>query len=310
MRVLMTGATGFVGSCLARRLVETGYDVHIFSRTGSDRWRIADLAGRLTEHLVDLRDAGQVLVTVDKIQPAAICHLATHGGFAFQQETSAILESNFLGTTNLLRACEQVGFSSFINTGSSSEYGTKDTPMREEDLLEPVGDYGVSKAAATLFCRSEALKKGLPVVTLRLFSPYGPWDDPKRFVPYAIKSLLRGETPRFSSPASVRDYVFIDDVLDLYLGLIKEPHCGGEMFNVASGSQSSIGELFSLLAQIINPGITPAWGALGSQRPEPRTWVADIGKAERELGWKPVVTLQAGLTKTCGWLREHLEYYP
>ncbi|HEY6871439.1 MAG TPA: NAD(P)-dependent oxidoreductase [Geobacteraceae bacterium] len=310
MKVLVTGATGFVGSCLARRLVETGHEVHVFSRQGSDRWRLAGLEGRLADHRVDLRDGAAVMAAVAMIRPAAICHLATHGGFAFQQETSVILESNFLGTVNLLRACEKVGFDSFINTGSSSEYGVKGAPMREGDLLEPVGDYGVSKAAATLFCRSEALQKGLPVVTLRLFSPYGPWDDPKRFIPYAIKSLLRGEPPQLSNPASVRDYVYIDDVLDLYLKLIGEPRCGGEVFNAASGRQSSIGEVFSLLAEIIDPGVTPVWGAVGSRRPEPPSWVADIGRAERELGWKPAVSLRDGLAKTSGWMREHLAYYP
>lgn len=310
MRVLVTGATGFVGSCLTRRLVETGAEVHIFSREGSDRWRLTGLSGNLTEHRVDLRDREAVMTAVAKVRPAAVCHLATHGGFASQRERSVILESNFLGTANLLHACERVGVNSFINTGSSSEYGTKRSPMREEDLLEPVGDYGVSKAAATLLCRSEGVQKGLPVVTLRLFSPYGQWDDPKRFIPYAIKSLLKRETPHFATPHSVRDFVHIDDVIDLYLRLIRKPCPGGEIFNVASGRQASIGEVFSLLAELIDPGAQPVWGAVAIKRPEPEIWVADIGKAERELGWKPLISLREGLVRTSDWLREHLEYYP
>jgi nucleoside-diphosphate-sugar epimerase len=310
MRILVTGATGFVGSCLTRRLVETGDEVHVFCREGSDRWRLAGLAGCLTEHLVDLRDDAAVTAAVAKVRPSAVCHLATHGGFAFQRETSVILGSNLLGTVNLLRACEKVGFDSFINTGSSSEYGLKETPMGEGDLLEPVGDYGVSKAAATLFCRSEAVQKGLPVVTLRLFSPYGPWDDPNRFIPYAIKSLFRGQSPQLSNPAAVRDYVYIDDVLELYLTLIRSPRCGGDIFNAASGRQTAIGEVFSLLAERIDPGVAPEWGSVGKQRPEPEMWVADIGKAERVLGWKPQVPLKDGLAKTSEWLKEHLALYP
>jgi nucleoside-diphosphate-sugar epimerase len=123
MRVLVTGATGFVGSCLTRRLVDLNYDVHIFTRSNSNKWRVEDLLGRVAEHEVDLRDAGNVATLVAKIAPAIVCHLATHGGFAFQKNPTVIMESNLIGTINLLRACEKTGFDCFINTGSSSEYG-------------------------------------------------------------------------------------------------------------------------------------------------------------------------------------------
>ena len=310
MKVLVTGATGFVGSCLTRRLVEMQCDVHIFTRNMSNKWRIADLSGRVTGHEVDLRDADMVEKAVAQIGPTIIYHLATCGGFAYQKDTSVIIESNLMGTVNLLRACEKIGFDCFINTGSSSEYGMKSEPMSEGDILEPVGDYGVSKAATTLFCRSRALEKALPIITLRLFSPYGPRDDPQRLIPYVIKSLLRGESPKLSAPKSVRDFIYIDDVLEVFLKVIKAPSSEGKIFNVGTGVQISIGEVVSMITAIIGNGIEPRWGKVNSQRPEPGSWVADIRKAKTELGWFPSTSLWAGLNKTVEWFRENLELYP
>jgi len=309
MKVLVTGATGFVGACLTRRLVETGYDVHIFSRQASDKWRISDLLGQVTNHELDLRNNTAVEKAVAKISPLIVCHLAAYGGFAFQNDTPAIIGSNFIGLVNLLRACEKVGFDCFVNTGSSSEYGKKPGPIKETDILEPVGDYGVSKAAAALFCQSEAAK-GLPIITLRLFSPYGPWDDPKRLIPYVIKSLLRQKAPGLSSPKSVRDYIFIDDVLELYLKVIKKPPGPGDIFNAGSGIQHSIEEVAAVLREIIRDAPTPEWGVVEHRQPEPETWVADINKIKKNLDWEPSTSLRNGLEKTVAWFRENLDLYP
>lgn len=310
MKVLVTGATGFVGSCLTRRLVEMGYDVHIFTRSKSNKWRIADLLRKVTDHQVDLRDAGSVEKAVAQIGPTIIYHLATYGGFSSQKEPLVIIESNLMGTVNLLSACEKIGFDCFINTGSSSEYGLKSNPMSENDILEPVGDYGVSKAAATLYCRSSALEKDLPIITFRLFSPYGPWDDSKRLIPYVVKSLLRGESPKLSTPKSVRDFIYIDDVLDIFLKVINLPVSGGDIFNIGSGAQVSIGEVVSMITKIIESGVEPIWGKVNSQRPEPGSWAADIRKVKTELGWFPSKSLWTGLNKTVKWFRENLELYP
>ncbi len=308
--VLVTGATGFVGSCLVRRLVALGHDVHILRRGTSDPWRIRDLRDSLTEHQSDLRDPSSVENTVSEISPDVVCHLATYGGFSVQQDRSETLAVNFLGTVNLVRACERTETRLFINTGSSSEYGIKDGPMKETDLLEPLGEYGVAKAASTLYCRSAAQERGLPIVTLRLFSPYGPWDAPSRFVPSVITNLLRRRAPKLSMRQSVRDYVFIDDVVDCYVGLIEHPTGVGEIFNIGSGKQYTIGEVAAVLGRLIAPDIAPVWGGVDRQRPEPACWVADRTKAEKNLRWSPRVPIEKGLAKTVEWFKGHLELYP
>lgn len=308
MKILVTGATGFVGACLARRLIKLGHEVHVTVRETSNLWRIADLLSDLRTHYCDLRNQDAVIAMMLQVRPEAVCHLATYGGFSFQKESDAIFQTNFIGTLNLVRASEKIDLSCFINTGSSSEYGLKARPMAEGDLLEPIGDYGVTKAATTLFCRSEAIAKGLPLVTLRIFSPYGPWDDLKRLVPYVIGSLLAGRVPSLSSPAFVRDYIYIDDVVEAYLVTLQASVKPGGIYNVGSGVQSSLGELVSCISELL-PKPLPVWGATAPQRAEPSSWVADRARITSDLGWEPLIGLREGLAKTVIWMKENINYY-
>lgn len=301
MSILVTGASGFVGGALVRRLIGEGKEVHILLRSESSRQRLEGLDG-LRVHIADLRDADGVAALVSEIRPRIIYHCAVYGGFSSQRDTAAIFDTNLIGTIHLLQACERVGFDRFINTGSSSEYGIKNYPMRENDPGEPLGDYGIAKCAATMFCRSEAILKNLPVVTLRLFSPYGPWDDQKRFIPYLIRSLLAGEAPRLSTPRSVRDYIYIDDVLDLYQAVTDSAIIPGDVYNAGSGRQHTIGEVAEIIHRITG-GLQPVWGQEVSHRPEPETWVADISKTAAEFGWQPSRTLEEGLLRTVEWFR-------
>ncbi|MFZ3207705.1 MAG: NAD-dependent epimerase/dehydratase family protein [Geobacteraceae bacterium] len=308
MKALVTGATGFVGSCLTRRLVGEGHTVRALVRRDSNPWRIADIVRLCTMEEVDLRDAPAVEKAVARFAPEVIFHLATYGGFAVQTETAQIIAANFLGTVNLLNACARVGFGCFVNTGSSSEYGVKAGPMVEQDMLEPVGAYGVSKSAASLYCRSLAVEQNLPVTTVRLFSPFGPWDDGRRLIPYVITSLLRSSSPQLAAPNSVRDFVFIEDVIGLYLKLAAHP-LSGEIINAGSGRQHSIGEVVATIAELIGDSPAPCWETKESKRPEPEVWVADVTKAREKLEWIPETDLRDGLAKTIEWFRSHLGLY-
>ncbi len=308
MKVLVTGATGFVGACLVRRLVAQGYDVHILVRKHSNLWRLQDVMNHVHRYLVDLRDVEVLDKTVRKVKPDAVFHMATYGGFSFQTDREAIFDADFFGTVNLLQSCEKMGFDYFVNTGSSSEYGLKSMPMKENDVLCPIGDYGVAKAAATLFCQSEAIQKKLPIITARLFSPYGCWDDSKRFIPYCIKSLLRGEPVELAMPTAVRDYVFIEDVLDFYQMILEgKVHAG--IYNIGSGQQVSIGEVAECIA--VSMGFLASFATLSvtPKRTESPCWVADISLAQA-TGWNPKTSLEQGIRKTILWMQEQLHLYP
>src|SRR6267378_1766196 len=152
-RILVTGAAGFVGSVLARRLLADGQEVHALTKSPNGAWRLKEIEKDLRLHAVDLRDEATLRSAVAKIRPQAIFHLAAHGAYPFQTDPDGIIQSNILGTWNLLKASTDCDYEVFVNTGSSSEYGFKEFAMRETDLLEPNSYYSVAKSAQTLLCQ-------------------------------------------------------------------------------------------------------------------------------------------------------------
>lgn len=312
MRVLVTGATGFVGANLTHTLVNKGYEVHIFLRETSDTWRINSILSRLNKHYCDLNDRERTKKAIAEIKPQIIFHLVTYGGYHYQTDSIKITNTNFIGTVNLIDACIETSFDCFINTGSSSEYGIKDKPMIETDLLEPINDYGVTKAAATLYAQSVAKKNHLPIFTLRLFSAYGYYEESTRLIPYLIISCLQDKYVNLSKPQSVRDFIFIEDVINAYFRLVEQSKIlqHGDIFNVGSGKQHTIKEVFEIVSELTRYKKLPHWENIEKRESDiMKVWEADIIKAKEILEWSPSFTLISGLKKTIQWFENNLYLY-
>src|SRR5205814_646502 len=189
-RVLLTGGTGFVGANLARSLVAQGHDVHFLVRPGHRSWRLAGLAGGVRLHEAELADRATVAAVAREVAAEWVFHLAAHGAYSFETDVHEIVRTNVVGTVNLLEAVRAVGFESFVNAGSSSEYGFQDHSPAEDEGAEPNSDYAAAKLAATQFCRQVARRDRLHVVTLRLYSVYGPYEDRRRLLPTLIEKAL------------------------------------------------------------------------------------------------------------------------
>jgi len=312
-KVLITGATGFVGANLVRMVLKQGSEVYIITRKESDKWRIDDVLGEIAEYNtdfnIDLLDCDKLKRIIRRIRPDIIYHTATYGGRPGQKDAIKIAQTNLIGTINLIKACQKFGFDLFVNTGSSSEYGIKERAMQEGDLLEPVNDYGISKSAATQYCRAVARNKGLPIVTLRLFSPYGSYEQSTRLIPSVILSCLRRKKPKISSPYFVRDFVYIQDVLDAYAKLSEVPDLGGEVFNIGSGKQCMVGDVANMIIELsgycteLETGMPQGWPN------EPKKWEADISKANDILGWMPKYSMEKGLAETIRWFEKNINIY-
>ncbi len=309
-KVLITGATGFVGSNAVRGFVKLGADVSVLARGDSPLWRISDIKSSLRLFTADLLDVQGLKKAISRIRPDIIIHTAVYGGHPYQKEHRKIFDVNLVGTVNLLDVCGKFGFDIFINTGSSSEYGIKKISMKESDILEPASVYGVAKSAASLYCSAQAKNEGMPVTTLRLFSPYGYFEDKTRLIPYLIISALSGRRPRLSSPGNVRDFVFIEDVVEAYKKTVENRKAAiGEIINIGSGNQHTVGDVVKNISRLNSMPLGPMWHSAKNPRREPEVWRADISKAGRLLGWRPKYGLSEGLRKTFQWFKGNWALY-
>lgn len=294
---------------LYRRLIQQGATVHLILRENARTWRIDDLLSQSTVYSSDLNDAPELTKIVKEVKPTVIYHLATNGAYSYQEDANQIIQTNILGTWNLLQACSNVPYRLFVNTGSSSEYGFKNYAMRETDLLEPASYYAVTKSAQTLLCSHIARQEQRPIVTLRPFSVYGPYEEPQRFVPTLMKALLHNETMNLVSPEVARDQIYVDDMVDAYLKIDELAAYPGEYFNIGTGVQSTIRTVVEKAIQVTKQQAQFHWGDMPERKWDSTNWVADISKARRLLNWSPQYTLDDGLRETWKWFKKNDRYY-
>jgi nucleoside-diphosphate-sugar epimerase len=255
---------------------------------------------------VVLSDPAALTAVVGGIRPEWIFHLAVHGAYANQTDLRQMVQTNILGTINLVEACLKTEFEAFVNTGSSSEYGLKDHAPSEREWLEPNSHYAVTKASATLFCRHTAQAKGARIPTLRLYSAYGPYEEPTRLIPRIVMKGLRGEYPPLANPDVARDFVFADDVTDAFLLAAARPHQEpGAVYNVGTGVQTSLREVVQTAQRAMKIAAEPAWGSMPNRQWDTNVWVSDSRRIRTELGWQPLYTFEQGLRQTVHWFLEN-----
>lgn len=312
-RTIITGATGFVGANLARRLVHEGHEAHLLVRPRYSSWRIEGIEKDIELHEIELTDKDSLDRLISAIRPEWIFHLAAHGAYSSQRDIHRMVSTNIVGTINLVQSCLSAGFEAFVNTGTSSEYGFKSFAPSESEQLEPNSDYGVTKASATLFCRHMAQKHSVNLPTLRLYSAYGPYEEPSRLIPTLILRGLEGAWPPLVSPETAHDFVYIEDVCDAYmLAATRTSKEYGAIYNVGTGRQTAMREVIEVVRRVMAITVEPEWHTMQNREWDTNHWAANNEKIQKELGWHPRYTFEQGFARTLDWFREHpqmLELY-
>jgi nucleoside-diphosphate-sugar epimerase len=307
--VLVTGASGFVGACAVHELLRRGHEVHVLLRPASNLWRLQAVLDRLRIHRGDVTEAVAVRRVLHDVRPRAVLHLATYGAYESQADARAILQTNILGTYNLLEASAEAGVAVFVNTGSSSEYGFKAELMRESDVLEPNSFYAVGKAAQTHLCRFLAQRSAMAVVVFRLFSVYGPWEEPARLMPTLIRRARAGLPLQMVSPRTVRDFVYVEDVLEALLNLSAAARLHGEVINLGTGIETPLQTVVQTVLDLLGSRSEVHWGAMTARHWDSNRWAADPAKAKALLNWEPRTTLRDGLARMAAWMEATGDYH-
>jgi nucleoside-diphosphate-sugar epimerase len=302
MRALVTGAGGFVGANLVRHLLEIGDEPIAMVRPSGNDWRLADIASEVRVVPVDLRDPDQVLGAVLDLCPEVIYHLAAHGAYSWQTDIDTMLAVNVRATEALLEGARQVD-ARVVHAGSSSEYGFSSHATSERDRVQPNSHYAVTKVAATHLCELAAAHHGQHAVTLRLYSIYGPWEEPGRLMPTLVDRALGGSYPPLVAPDTARDFVWIADACDAFVrAATVAPDPGRPVLNVASGMQTTIRSLVATAREIFGLLDEPVWGSMLGRSWDTSVWVGDPSAAEQTLGWRASTPVGVGLAHMAGWM--------
>lgn len=303
-RVLVTGGTGFVGANLARRLLNDGHEVHLLVRPGYRGWRIDAIRDRVRLHVAALGDKAQLGERVEAAQPEWVFHLAAYGAYSTQTNLDRMIQTNLIGTVNLVEACLQAGIEAFVNAGSSLEYGLKDHAAAEDEWVDPNSHYALTKVSATQFCRYTALAQGIRLVTLRLYSVYGAYEEPTRLMPTLIVNGLDGGLPPLVNPEIARDYVYIDDVCDAFVLAASQPDPEpGAVYNLGTGIQTTLREVVAVARDVMRIDTEPQWGTMPDRKWDTSVWVADPRRIKQALNWQPRFGFEAGFRAMVDWLR-------
>jgi nucleoside-diphosphate-sugar epimerase len=311
MKALVTGAGGFIGASLVRRLLADGHDVVAIERPDGSTWRLDEIAGHAPVVDLDVLDGEAIKAAVAEHRPDWIFHLAAHGAYSWQRDSERIMQTNLVSTVRLLAACEAHGFEAFVHAGSSSEYGYKDHAPKETERADPNSDYAVMKAAATTHCRFVAQRDDLHVVTLRLYSVFGPWEEPGRLMPTLVARGLEGRLPPLVAPDTPRDFISVRDTNDAFLLAARRSDAPrGAVYNIGSGRETKLREVVEIARAELGVDDEPRWGSEPQRDWDAKVWVADATLAQRELGWQATDDVSTGFRALARWLRHRRDLWP
>jgi len=312
--VLVTGAGGFIGSHLTERLVELGASVSAFVRYNSrgDWGHLKRLRPEVQRclHVIsgDLRDLAAVVEAARGIN--VIFHLGALIGIPYSYvHPHEVVETNVMGTLNVLLAARQSRVVRVVHTSTSEVYGTaRYIPIDERHPLQGQSPYSASKIGADKLCESFSRSFDLPVVTVRPFNTYGPRQSERAVIPTIITQALTQTEVRIGSLTPKRDLTFVDDTVTGFIRAAEVPEAVGQVINLGSGCEVSVGQLLELILQIVG---RPCTIVSDPERVRPvnsevERLLADCSLAQQLLGWAPVVPLEEGLQRTVQWISTHL----
>lgn len=308
-KVLVTGGYGFIGSHFVQRLLKLQAKVGILTRESSNPWRLTNVLSCMEVYKVDIRNKIQVQNAIKHFNPDYICHLAAYGVDSNHKDYTNAVETNVLGTINIIEAAKLVECKKIINLGSSSEYGNKTELIDENAVLTPVDIYGSSKAAATIIAHQIASEKNINIITLRPFGVFGEMEASHKLFAHIILQTLQNRNVDLTLCNQLRDYCYIDNIVDVCILAIENDKVQNDIFNIGSGEVQQLKYYVELLFKYLQTDKKPNYGALSYRENE--RWVPkpDINKVKKMLSWEPKIDVEEGIIRTISWYKQNQHLY-
>ena len=300
-RIFITGATGFIGARVLRQLVKEGREVAILLRESSDCRRIDDLLDKCTLIWGDLESIDVAKDAIKSFDPKVVLHLAWDGVKGFDRNNSKQI-SNVSASINLYQLTEKLGCEHFIGLGSQAEYGLLSGRINENAQTRPTTVYGTAKLATGILLESIARSSAQSFTWLRLFSSYGPDDDPSWLIPYLIQTLLAGQKPSLTKAEQVWDYIHVDDVAAGIIASIDSKAYG--VFNLGSGQGRPLNQIIKMIRDGIDQNLPLGFGDIKYRQDQVMHLEADITALVTASKWLPAITLEDGIMETVNWYKK------
>ncbi len=298
-RILVTGATGFIGQRLVRRLAEIGAESWAGVYPGEASERIADLPLQIERVSLDMRDVESARQAVEDSAPDLVFHLAAVGVTDPTVDPSLALAVNAGGTVHLLEALRKQDVQRVVLVGTCYEYGAREAI----EGLDPFNAYAASKVAAWAFGRMYWRAHGLPIVIARLFQVYGPGQPAHTLIPTAIRAALAGEDFSMTPGEQERDFIYVEDVVAGLLATAQAPEIEGQSLDLGTGVARPVRQVVEQVWQLAGGTGQIRPGALPYRPGEVMSLVADVDRTARLSGWRSTTSLEEGLRDTIRALR-------
>lgn len=300
LKVLITGATGFIGSHIVPSLIEQGYEVYSLERYVTGRYVLGQRRDVKTV-FGDLKEYFTIKRILREVQPDAVVHLAAVSPVAYSYDhPHEVIETNFLGTVNLAESClrEVPHFKHFLFASTSETYGNGPNPKTEETPQNPNSPYAVSKVACEKYLLYMRDAFDFPMTIFRNFNTYGRKNNTHFVVERTIVQMLRGKTVRLGDPTPVRDFEYVDDHVNSYLTCLDNPKAKDGIFNFCTGRGVSIKELVKLISELTDFKGEVIWSTIPARPLDIEELVGSYSKAKQVLSWSPKFALEEGLKLT------------